>query len=441
MPYRIEKVAVRNVYLDNENPRHDPIDNEPEIIAYLMAKETVRPLAEDIAAWGLSPLERMAVTPHPRVKGSYVTLEGNRRFCSLKLLNDPEKAPTPADKKAFQEARSAMQNIPKDLEVVIFDSRDDARHWLRLRHGGEQGGKGTKQWKAAQKTRFEHQAGGAGSSPNQQALSMIDYARSRGFLKEADAARLSITTLTRYLSNPSVRDALALNDHRTMTITAPQEQFDVVVKRFLSDALDGTDVHSRTSAADRKAYAAKLRKEKVTPADHLDEPIELNPATGGRIGEPESKSKKRQRDNLSPDKRRHVIPSEFTAKISNKVLKRLYDELKSIETEEHTFATAYLLRAFIEQLVVLYLKQNRIPHQADLHVLVGRLADYLQQQGGMTDRDVKPFRVMANQRHSTTSPETLGAFVHGSIIPTRAEINRTWDSIEPLVGVVLQALK
>lgn len=440
MAYKIKEVPVRSVYLDNVNPRHDPIDNEPEIISYLMSKEVIRPLAEDIAGMGLSPLERMAVIPHDRVKGAYIALEGNRRFCSLKLLNDPAKAPTPADRKAFEEARASMRTIPKDIEVVIFETREDGRHWLRLRHGGEQGGRGTRQWKAPQKTRFENQ-GGSGATPNQQALLLTDYALHRNLVTTQERGRLAITTLTRYLSNPSFRDALALNDHRTLTITAPQEQFDVAVKRFLQDSLDGdsTGVNSRSSAEQRKAYATQLRREKVAPPDRLEQPIELDPATGGRIGDTEAQRKKRQRDNQNPDKRTNVIPPEFKAHISDKVQKRLYDELKSIDAE-HTFAAAYLFRAFIEQTVKAYLKKNKLQQHGDLHVRIGRVCDALQ-AAGMTDADVKPFRVMASDKHSQYSPDTLGAFVHGGLIPTKPAVNRAWDNVENLVAVILAGLK
>ena len=60
----------------------------------LLGKEKVRKLAEDIATKGISPLDRLGVTAHPKVNDSYVAVEGNRRLCALKLLADPEKAPT-----------------------------------------------------------------------------------------------------------------------------------------------------------------------------------------------------------------------------------------------------------------------------------------------------------------------------------------------------------
>ncbi len=36
MAHKIDAISLAHVYLDNINPRHDPIDNEPEIIAFLL---------------------------------------------------------------------------------------------------------------------------------------------------------------------------------------------------------------------------------------------------------------------------------------------------------------------------------------------------------------------------------------------------------------------
>ena len=89
MTYSVKEVDLGRIYLDNNNPRHDPINNEAEIISHLIANEGVKPLARHIAKAGrTSPLERIAVVAHPKVKGAYVAAEGNRRVCAIKLLAD-----------------------------------------------------------------------------------------------------------------------------------------------------------------------------------------------------------------------------------------------------------------------------------------------------------------------------------------------------------------
>lgn len=93
MAHIFKRVSLRRIYLDNSNPRHDPIENEPEIIQHLLEKENVKPLAKHIAqAAGTSPLERIAVIPHHKIPNAYIAAEGNRRVCAIKpsmsLLGD-----------------------------------------------------------------------------------------------------------------------------------------------------------------------------------------------------------------------------------------------------------------------------------------------------------------------------------------------------------------
>ncbi|MCU7846467.1 MAG: hypothetical protein KZQ89_00420 [Candidatus Thiodiazotropha sp. (ex Lucinoma kastoroae)] len=83
---------VLDIYLDSQNPRHEPIEDQEKIIAHLINKEKVKSLARDIAQYGLSPLESFAVVKD--AADNYIAVEGNRRLCAATLLNDPELAPS-----------------------------------------------------------------------------------------------------------------------------------------------------------------------------------------------------------------------------------------------------------------------------------------------------------------------------------------------------------
>lgn len=144
MSYKTQMVGLQRVYLNNENPRHDPIDDEPQIIEYLLGKEQVTNLAKDIAKLGLSPLERLGVMPHPVAADSFVALEGNRRLCALKLLSDPDKAPKEATSKIYRKLKSSMLSPPRTIEVVVFSDAAAARPWLERKHEGAMNGVGTR---------------------------------------------------------------------------------------------------------------------------------------------------------------------------------------------------------------------------------------------------------------------------------------------------------
>ncbi len=437
MPFKFQEVELSRIYLDNNNPRHDPIQDEPAIIAHLIAKEAIRPLAKHIAEAGqMSPLERLAVVAHPKASNAYVALEGNRRICALKLLADPQKAGSEKDKAYFR-GLAAKISIPLKSQVVLFRDKETARPWISLRHEGEQGGVGTKSWDPGQKARFNAQ-GTSTTNPNIQSLLLKEYAQKQRLFTAEELDAISLTTLTRYLSNPVFRATLGLSDNKTLGVLVPQEEFNVVVRRFLSDALkESPDVNSRTNADQRKAYAQKLRSEGVAPTTHKTSPEDfskLPPAPK----DPSNKNK--QRNNRSPDDRKTVIDTKFTANIKNKTLKRLYDELRGIDATEFPFAATYLLRAVIEHAATLLLKQEKKPFQGDLHIKLGHVEKILAIQG-MSDRELKFLRTMASNKDSTYSPDSLGHFVHGGAVPTHTQAIKLWDNLEQVMASIFGQLK
>lgn len=441
MSHEIKEVALSRIYLDNDNPRHDPIDNESEIINYLLKKENVKPLARHIVEAGsMSPLERLAIVAHPEIKGAYIAAEGNRRLCALKLLSDPDKAHSEADKNYFRGLARRGSSIPSTLEAVVFRDMETARPWISLRHEGEQGGVGTKAWDTDQKTRF-HAQGGGKSNPNIQALLLKQYAGKKHLLTQEQLKAVSLTTLTRYLSNPVFRDSLGLADNKTLTISVPEDEFDRVVKRFLSDTLDdGSGVNSRTNAEARKAYAETLRAEGIAPSTRGVTPYDVSAGPQPPAPKSAGKDQAQKRNNRSPDDRKTVIPKDFSVHIKDKVLKRLYDELRGLDAEEFTFAATYLLRAVIEKTATLFLQKQGKGIDGQLHQKLDRVAKLLAADG-MGDRELKVLRTMATEKDNRYSPDTIGHFVHGGAVPTHTQSIRLWDSIESVMTVLFSKLQ
>lgn len=441
MSHEIKEVALSRIYLDNDNPRHDPIENEQEIINYLLKNERVKLLARHIAdAGSMSPLERLAVVAHPKVKDAYIAAEGNRRVCALKLLSDPDKAHLEADKNFFRNLAKKIGTINNAVEAVVFSDLEAARPWISLRHEGEQDGVGTRPWDTDQKARF-HAQGGGKSNPNIQAHLLKEYAGKKHLLTQEQLKAVNLTTLTRYLSNPVFRSSLGLTDNKTLNISVPEDEFDRVVKRFLSDTLDeGSGVNSRTNAEARKAYAEKLRAEGIAPSTRGIAPYDVSAGPQPPAPKPGGKEQPQKRNNRSPDDRKTVIPKDFSAHIKDKVLKRLYDELRGLAAEDFSFAATYLLRAVIEKTTTLFLKQQGKGIDGLLHQKLERAAKLLAADG-MGDRDLKVLRTMATEKDNRYSPDTIGHFVHGGAVPTRTQSIRLWDSIEPVMVVLFSKLK
>lgn len=459
MAFEPKTIALSKIYLDPENPRHEALPDEQAIIHYLIAQEQVRKLAKDIAEAGsLSPLEPIAVIQHSKVKSGYTVVEGNRRICSLKLLADPDKAGSENDRRYFSGLVKGMEKGINRVQAIVFDSREAAIRWFSLRHRGEQDGVGTKRWDASQIARFNLRTNSR--DPNLQALLLIEYAKIQKLLSLNDINQLNITTLTRFLSNPVFRHQIGLANRNDIKINVPDAEFNRALTRFLSDSIDpGSDVHSRTSAADRKAYASQLVKDGDAATGHtriahtpgegpysgeesyLEAPThqEMNPGSstaGGKVlGDTGTQpaTADSTRDLPNPDRRRKVVQSSFSARINDKILRRLYRELKEIDAVDFTIAATALFRSVLEKSTSLYLQSVGIKPDGKLDEKLKQLAKQLNSEG-KGDRELKFLRTIAtNGKDGDYAPDTLGHYIHGGAVPTPAYVFRFWDSMEPIL--------
>lgn len=445
-PYSHEVVRLEKLLMDSENPRHEPIVNEPEIISWLLKHEGVYALAEKIVELGdLSPLENIGVFPHSTKRGFYVVAEGNRRVCALTLLKDPERATTNVWKKKFAALRArASSPLPDEVEVAVFDSEEAALPWKTLRHSGEQGGAGTRKWKAPQITRHLKKIGKV--TADSAAFDLLEYAESAGIIDKNQREKIPLTTITRHVSNPVLRNALGLASAKEFTIQAPSDQVDRALGVFLADAIptNGKEppVNSRNKKAQVEAYAAKLRSGGNAVTTRLSAPIV-----------PAVKQRKQVRHNKSPNDRARVVPKEFVATIKAKTIKRLFDELRSLPIggdQPFPFAANYLLRAFIEHLSISYAASKGLSQAGRMHEVIERCVKHMQNDTALQslvgskqklEDQLKPWRVMHSNPDNWLSPHTMGSSVHGNLIPTQHDLVARWDNLEKGISHMLSAIK
>jgi hypothetical protein len=211
-----QSISVERIFLDLHNPRHKPYTTESEVIEYLCRNESVYALAKDMSEIGMNPLELFALISLDQ-KGkitkstSFVVAEGNRRMCAIKLLNDPDLAPTKLRKdfeKLAEESNQSFSEVP----AILFEDGTQVDAWLERIHGGPQGGIGRKPWNAEQKTRH------LGDRKNALAQSVLDYSEQCGYIS-ADERKGKITTAQRYLGNSIFREALGIESDPAGTVS------------------------------------------------------------------------------------------------------------------------------------------------------------------------------------------------------------------------------
>lgn len=442
----LSAVTFSSLHFDPQNPRREPMEDEADIRRVLCEDEGVLMLAQHISEHGQNPLARIAVIDHPALPGHYIVPEGNRRLCAMQLLRDPERAPTPTARKTFERLKKTGRPMPDTLEAVWFSTREVASPWLSVNHEGEQGGIGTVAWGTAEKARFNR--GGERSAirpknPNVQALHLVDYATNRGLISPEQRNLISLTTLTRYL--PSLRATLALENSEDCTTRADREQFNAALQRFLIDAIPSADplkpspVHSRSKAADWKAYSVKLHHDGVSPTDRSHVPYDPMQAPPPK---PAAKAAQR-RSTTHPDRRKYLIPGDFVVPYKDPVLQRMVVEGKQhTDCEENRFGANYLIRAILEKVVHKYAKSWGIGTQRELEPTITAVRAHAGKQATPPSRGIiNVLNTAASSNGAKYGPQALGNGVHGGKVPTASDNRSNWETLQPALQYLMDHTK
>jgi hypothetical protein len=331
MAYGIEAakmVSLDRVFLDTHNPRHKPFEGEPETIAFLCKTEHVLALAEDIAAYGLNPLELFALISDDG-GDTYFVAEGNRRLCALLLLNDPNRAPADLHKR-FAKAAEAWTPIT-EIFAVVFPNRDQVRIWLDRIHAGPDNGRGRRSWDSEQKAR------NTAYSKNDLAQAILDVATKYGFINEKER-KGRISTVQKYLANPDLRKSIGLvnTDPDNLMTDLSVEDTAKSFGTFIRDVAE-RKIYTRSGrrAEDIVGYAGKLIERTGLSGQRV------SPRSFTSLGKGGAKPKAKKKSIPSQPKKRANVPHDASLEgairaIPSYKLEHLYYSLTSIPLEPHT---------------------------------------------------------------------------------------------------------
>ena len=394
MDYGVEPVDVERVFLHLENPRHEPLTSEAQAIQYLCESENVLELAKDIVAHGLNPLEHFGLIPEGN--DTYIAVEGNRRLCALKLLRDPDRAPNPGQRRAFERLAAEWEPI-EEVRATVFENRRDVKLWLERIHGGAAGGRGRRGWNAEQKARH------TGYRKNLPAQKILDAGEKRGFITKA-ARKGRLSTVQRYLSNPIFRHVLGLDVGQPEDVTTEllDNDFNILFKRFMEDVA-AKKVHTRHHKQDIDRYANKLSQ---TPG-----------LSGGRtaarsIQEAEEEDKPTPRRPKRPKGPTWIALSEelesALEEAGNFKLQKIYYSVCKLKLSEHTPLLTVGMWVFLETLTALVGRDHKTSFPSYLN------AQRLQQLGMGTKRKTKTLREavqrLSESGNTTKHNQTAAAF-------------------------------
>lgn len=444
--HSIQEVKVEKLLLDVRNPRHDilgsQIDTLGEII--LDQKGKLIKLAKDIVDFGINPSDLTIVTPSEDGSDKFVVLEGNRRLAALLLLSDPAMAALGYDSRAINKLKSYSEKYKDNpigrLPCVVFSQRDDANHWIDLRHTGENGGRGVVAWKTKEKARFNELLGKP--SPVLQVLEFVRKNASLGVEETDKLKKPNLTNIQRLVSDPDVREALGIDitDGYVNTNLPPEEIINGLSKLVMDVATQRISVDNIRHKSDRGDYISEfaegdlpdgnaspvatweLRSQPGPVKPRVLPSKEVSGAVLGKKNVPLSTS------------RPTLIPTSCVLRVKKAPrINKIYRELRGLEVKGFENACAITFRVFLELSVENYAKAKNINyHENDsLANKIGKVAKHMESNKLMSTDELKPIRVASSTPDNLVSIKTLHAYVHNPYFSPKADdLKLTWDYFE-----------
>src|SRR6185437_7593539 len=136
----ISSIPLSDLLIDTQNPRlEQPNTGQREALRAFAGDQKAKliALAKDIVGFGMNPSELAIVMPFHDDLRRYVVLEGNRRFTALKALENPEwlvGAMQPGEVDEMRRLSKIYQESPIESVPCVVMTRDEAQHWMELRH-------------------------------------------------------------------------------------------------------------------------------------------------------------------------------------------------------------------------------------------------------------------------------------------------------------------
>lgn len=150
--FEYKEISINDLYVNPENYRYiEDASDEKDAIIEMFKVTTGTPtkemlnLSKDIVTDGLNPFE-MPIVCFDEDLCKYIVYEGNRRITCIKLMTQYKN-----DEEILQKIPSVKEIYKldcgiKEIQCVVYNSEEDAKHFLYKIHNDINEGIGRKQW-------------------------------------------------------------------------------------------------------------------------------------------------------------------------------------------------------------------------------------------------------------------------------------------------------
>ena len=364
--------------------------------------------------------------------------EGNRRLTALKALENPDTIAGAVTPKVLRQLRGLSrryQEAPIEEVLCAMMPAEEAHHWMRIRHTGENKGAGIVPWNSDDSDRFKVRTGKAKAGLHTQVLNFL---QSSGHIDAEKRSKIPATSLKRLLGTPYVRSRLGI-DSKTglLHFKADTDRVVTALLYVINDlvAENGTKTEDIYTSEKRKEYANSLPP-RVAVTETWDVGV---PASEVKAGSPKKVNRKTRTP--PPRKPTTLISRDCTLEISDQRISEIETELRRLNIEDYPNAISVLFRVFIELSADAYCNERSIAQSLKKETLANKLktaADDLVKRGKLSKKQAKPVH-HARQPNSLLGPSIMlwHDYVHNQYVyPGPNDLRSQWKSLQPFVSAM-----
>ena len=435
-----QTVPLADLRADTANPRlAQTSEGQRETLRALAAEQGTKltVLARDIVEYGLNPGDPFYVIQLEDGLQRFVVIEGNRRLAALRALENPdifEGAIKSGTLTALRRLGKRFQDAPIEMvNCTLFNSREESRHWIQLRHTGESQGAGTVKWRSDAATRFA-----AGTSEGPTETQALDFLERRGDITPVERSSVPATTLRRLLDTPHVREKIGLGyKDKKLQLQSSEAAVSKALNWIVQGLTSGEITEPKiTSVQDRIKFANDL------PKDIAVVPI---PGVKGvdiaSVGKPTKAKPKRTPKEVKPKPRVYLIPNDCVINITDERIRRIEVELRRLDVEDFCNSVGVMLRVFIELSGDTYIARTGLQGVKENDSLAKKLAAItkdLQFRSKLTQKQATPvLKACVGDSLLAPSIKLMNEYVHNPyLFPSASDLRNAWDNLQPYIVAV-----
>jgi hypothetical protein len=438
-------LKIEHLVLDTDNPRIRHSESQQQTLQRVVKDQGTKlvRLAESIVEHGLSPIDRLMVLEISDRPKRYVALEGNRRVAALKLLVNPAAMSGLDIKEGVRRGIERLVKIFDKSKVEPIDcfevsSREEGRHWIELRHNGEDQGRGVVGWKPIVAARFREK---------EPAIQALDMVLEHGGFTEDQAEEIrsgfNLTTLRRVME---AKEALALlglrvEDKQLLSSISGSELIKPLRKIVQDIANKEKDSRSFNK---NKQIVEYINGFSTGDKPNLKKTISERPVEGIDRADFSKAAKQRTRTKKSRSEiRTRIVPKNCPIHVTDNRISEIYEELsRTLKLDDARNAISVVLRVFLELSVDHFLEKNgkkltKPRHGGgelfrSLDEKVEEAINVLVSVGVNRNKFNAVIRSLSDKK-SPLHDELLHAYVHDRFqTPSPHQLTAAWDHAQPL---------